>query len=148
LALLGIAVLASLAPPVAAAPQRASLPDVEDEVMCPSCGTPLNLAASDQAASERNFIRRQIEAGKTKEEIKRALVAQFGSSVLAMPSHHGFALTAYLVPAGAVGIAAIAIAVGLVRWRRREVAAESAAAADLPPADAARLERDLSRYDL
>ena len=77
----------SLAAAVAAsgATPRASLPDIEDEVMCPTCGTALNLANSPQAERERVFIRRQIDQGKTKAQIKDALVSEFGSEVLALP---------------------------------------------------------------
>src|SRR4051794_29608804 len=60
------------------APLRASLPDIEDEVMCPTCGVPLALAFSPQAERERQFIRDQIDRGRTKQEIKDALVAEFG----------------------------------------------------------------------
>src|SRR6266540_1901046 len=99
--------LGSMIPAVAAAtPQRTSLPDVEDEVMCPTCGVPLNLSFSPQAERERSFIRREIARGKTKGQIKQALVSEFGPDVLATPSHHGFDLTAYVVPAVAIAIAA------------------------------------------
>jgi cytochrome c-type biogenesis protein CcmH len=47
--------------------QKTTLPDVEDEVMCPVCGTALNLSGGPQADREREFIRRQIAAGKTKD---------------------------------------------------------------------------------
>jgi cytochrome c-type biogenesis protein CcmH len=131
-----------------AAPQpRASLPDIEDEVMCPTCGVPLINAFSPQAEKERRFIRREIALGKTKAEIKDALVAQFGRTVLAMPRGHGFDLTAYLVPAVAIALAAAGLAGGLVKWRRRGAAAASPEA-DLSPADTSRLEQELSRHDL
>jgi cytochrome c-type biogenesis protein CcmH len=134
---------------VQATEPRASLPDIEDEVMCPSCGTPLALAFSPQAERERRFIRTEIAAGRTKGQIKRALVAEYGREVLALPDHSGFDLTAYLVPAVAVFGAAVALAFGLVRWRRRPPAPGSGPdQPDLSPADSARLERDLSRYDL
>ena len=97
---------------------KTTLPDVEDEVMCPVCGTALNLSASPQADRERAFIRRQIAAGKTKDQIKDELVAQYGTRVLAEPPKSGFDLTAWLVPGAAILIAAIAIALGLRRWRR------------------------------
>jgi cytochrome c-type biogenesis protein CcmH len=130
-----------------AAEPRASLPDIEDEVMCPTCGTALNLANSPQAERERVFIRRQIEQGKTKAQIKDALVAEFGSEVLALPDDEGFDLTAYLVPAGAVLIAAVALGFGLVRWRRTPDSRPQPEP-ELSAADSARLEQDLSRYDL
>ena len=43
------------AAPAPAAPQT-SIADVEDEVMCPICGTLLELAESPQAQRERAFI--------------------------------------------------------------------------------------------
>src|SRR5207244_3435654 len=88
-------------------PQRASLPDIEDEVMCPTCGVPLNLSFSPQAERERSFIRQQIAQGKTKDQVKQALVSEFGRDVLATPRHSGFGLTAYLVPVLAFAIAAL-----------------------------------------
>jgi cytochrome c-type biogenesis protein CcmH/NrfF len=144
LAVLGLA-LAMAAPAGAATPQT-TLPDVEDEVMCPTCGTLLELAGSPQANDERNFIREEIAAGKTKDEIKDELVAQFGKEVLATPSGSGFDLAAYLVPAIAILAAAIAIALGLRRWRRNDPPGGPP-----PPVDAAeseRLDADLARYDL
>src|SRR5881409_683683 len=115
-------VAALAVPPLAVAgppPQaKTSLPDVEDEVMCPICGTALNLSSSPQADRERAFIRRQIAAGKTKEQIKDALVAQYGTEVLAEPPKSGFDLTAWLVPAVGILLAAVGIAIGLRRWRR------------------------------
>jgi cytochrome c-type biogenesis protein CcmH/NrfF len=130
-----------------AAEPRASLPDIEDEVMCPTCGTVLAHAFSPQAERQRIFIRSQIEQGKTKQQIKDALVAEFGEDVLATPRDEGFDLIAYIVPIGAVVIAAIAIALGLLRWRRRAQVAGEPAAPSLSQADSARLERDLSRFD-
>ena len=82
----------------AGATSRASLPDIEDEVMCPICGTLLELSTSPQAERERVFIRRQIADGRSKEQIKDALVAQYGGEVLALPGDSGFDLSAYLVP--------------------------------------------------
>ena len=131
---------------------KTTLPDVEDEVMCPICGTALNLSFSPQADRERAFIRREIAAGKTKEEIKQDLVAQYGTEVLAEPPKSGFDLTAWLVPGLAILIAAVAIAFGLRRWRRagraREAEAADAPAEKLDPSERERLDSDLARYDL
>jgi cytochrome c-type biogenesis protein CcmH len=129
---------------------RASLPDIEDEVMCPTCGVPLNLAFSPQAERERDFIRAEIAQGKTKGEIKQSLVSEYGSNVLALPeSGKGVNWAVYVVPIGAVGFAAAGIVVALRRWRRRTgEGAASEPDPDLSPEDAARLERDLSRYDV
>jgi cytochrome c-type biogenesis protein CcmH len=125
---------------------RASLPDIEDEVMCPTCGVPLSHAFSPQAERQRAFIRHQIALGRSKEQIKQALVSEFGKDVLATPRDEGFDLAAYLVPAVVIGLAAVAIVLGLLRWRR-DSGEKSPPAAPLSAADSARLEQDLSRYE-
>ena len=43
---------------------KTTLPDVEDEVMCPVCGTALNLSSSPQADRERVFIRQRDRRGQ------------------------------------------------------------------------------------
>jgi cytochrome c-type biogenesis protein CcmH len=133
----------------AAAPQ-ASLPDIEDEVMCPICGTLLELSNSPQAAGEKAFIAKLIAAGKTKQEIKDALVAQYGQEALALPEGSGFDLSAYLVPLIAFLAGVVALAVGVRRWRRNSPSPETAPASggSLGKEDAERLEADLERYDL
>lgn len=130
---------------------RTSISDVEDEVMCPICGTLLELAESPQAQRERALVRRLIAAGRTKAEIKDALVTQYGREVLALPSGSGFDLSAYLVPAIAFIIAAVALALGVRRWRGAAKSDEgrSGTKPDGPEGeDAERLEADLARYDL
>jgi cytochrome c-type biogenesis protein CcmH len=149
LALFALLVVPALAATAAASP-RASLPDIEDEVMCPTCGVALNQAFSPQAERERNFIRVEIAKGRTKEQIKQALVSEFGARVLATPQtdDSSFNWTAYLVPVAAVAAAAVALVLGLSRWRTRPVGEPAPPESELSPDEAARLERDLSKYDL
>ena len=125
---------------------RASLPDIEDEVMCVECKTALNVSTSAVAEQERDFIRRQIALGKTKQEVKDALVEQFGQGVLATPEEKGFDLAAYLVPLvlGLLALAALAVAARRFRRRPDEAAAESEPLAD---DDARRLDAELAAYD-
>jgi cytochrome c-type biogenesis protein CcmH len=147
--LASLVALLSLAAPVLAAAPQTSIADVEDEVMCPICGTLLELAESPQAQRERVFVKRQIAAGKTKAEIKDALVAQYGQEVLALPGGSGFDLSAYLVPAIAFALAAAGLALGVRRWRAAGKTPQPGAAATGPQGeDAERLEADLARYDL
>ena len=125
---------------------NATLPDIEDEVMCTICGTALQLANSPQADRQRAFINHLIAQGKTKDEIKDALVAEYGPEVLAVPEAEGFDLAAYVLPI--VGVLAALLAIGLAarRWRRSASVAP-APAARLDPSDDDRLEADLRRYD-
>jgi cytochrome c-type biogenesis protein CcmH len=142
-ALLALAVLA----PAAAAEPRASLPDIEDEVMCLECGTALNVSVSDVADQERDFIAELIARGKSKQEIKDALVAEYGPRVLAVPSGGGFDLTAWLVPALAALAALALVLLTARRWRRARPAAVDADQPALDPDDARRLDAELASFD-
>jgi cytochrome c-type biogenesis protein CcmH len=139
--------LALAAPAAAQGPEpQTTLPDVEDEVMCPVCGTTLELASeAPQAVRQREFIRGLIAEGRTKEEIKDALVAEFGEEVLALPDDEGFDLAAWLVPGLAIVAAGGLIAVALRRWRR-EPSPPEGTPAPLDADDAERLDADLERY--
>ena len=146
-----LAILPSFAraPGALAVTPRATLPTIERQVMCVTCKIPLNVAESQQADRERAFIRGLIAQGDSEAQIKSALVAQYGSTVLALPSAKGFGVAAYLVP-GAVVLALLALlALLLPSWRRhaRAQAAHSPQASELSPADTARLEADLERFD-
>jgi cytochrome c-type biogenesis protein CcmH len=144
-----VAAMAALLTAPAVAAERASLTEIEKQVMCPVCGTLLQLAESPQAQREKVFIQRLIAAGKTEAQIKDALVAEYGSEVLALPQDSGFSLSAYVVPIVAFAVAAVALALGVLRWRRA-----SGPGRGEPPAagprgdDAERLDADLARYDL
>ena len=137
-----------IAPAAGAQEPRASLPDIEDEVMCTICGTLLELAENSQADRERDFIRALIAQGLTKDQIKDALVREYGESVLATPSDSGFDLTAWVLPL-IVGLAgAIGVGFAAYRWRRERPDGEEPPAEALTGAETERLDADLARYDL
>jgi cytochrome c-type biogenesis protein CcmH len=147
--LVAILALAALTP-VASAEPRASLAEIEKQVMCPVCGTLLQLAESPQAQCEKAFVKRLIAEGKTEDQIKDALVAEYGDEVLALPPDSGFSLSAYLVPIVAFLIAAVALAIGVWRWRRAGGPRDGGTPRAAGPSgdDADRLDADLARYDL
>ncbi len=129
----------------------ATLPDIEDEVMCPICGTALNLAESPQAERQRVFIRERIAEGLDKDQIKDALVAEYGSEVLAVPETSGFDLAAWVVPGLGVIVAGAVLLVSIRRWRGS--GREPGDGEEPPPAagsagEEERLDTDLARYDL
>jgi cytochrome c-type biogenesis protein CcmH/NrfF len=130
---------------------RTTLGDVEDEVMCPICGTPLALATeAPQAQQQREYIEGLIADCRSKDEIKRALVAQFGEQVLALPGDDGTDFgdaLVYAIPALGVLLAGGGIALAATRWRRRG-AGRPAPAAEPGGAAGGRLDADLERYDL
>lgn len=132
----------------AAAP-RTTLLAIEHQVMCVTCKIPLTVAESPQAARERVFIRGLITEGQTETQVKSSLVAQYGPSVLDLPSDKGFDLAAYLVPIAVVLALLGLLAFLLPSWRRHALARRDAFedAPELSPADAARLDADLAQFD-
>lgn len=152
LALLAALVTALLAAaPADAQVQRASLPDVEDEVLCVTCGIPLNISEAPAAERQREEIRRLVERGLTKEEIKTRLVEIYGPRVLAVKPGDGAGRVGWLLPAAGILAALFAVGALALRWRgRREPDPPDDAGATGPAiseAQARRLADDLARYD-
>jgi cytochrome c-type biogenesis protein CcmH/NrfF len=145
---LALALLATTAAAAQAVAPRTSLIAIEPQVMCVVCKTPLTVANGPQADAERDFIRSLVAQGKTEQQVKDALVAQYGARVLALPNDHGFNLAVYLVPIAVVVLGLLLLAFALPRWRRRtRDAAPAALGPELDAEDARRLDEDLARYD-
>lgn len=136
----------------AAAAPRASLTQIENDVMCVICHESLALSQSPQAMQEREYIRSLIAQGKTRRQIENDLVQQYGPAVLALPPAQGFNLLVYIVPPLLLGFGLVVLALTIPKWRRRARAAAAGAAgpgppaATLDPADARRLDEDLGRF--
>ena len=135
-----------LAAPALAAQPQTSLQDIEDEVMCPICGTTLEQSGSPQAERERQLIRRLIDEGRGKEEIKEVLVREYGEDVIAAPGASGFDLAAWLLPVAALLLAAAGI-VAFARRSREANRGRSQAPAAITPAERERLDADLTRHE-
>ena len=67
---------------------------------------------------ERALILRLIKEGKSKDDIKRELVHEYGTRVLSTPQKSGFSLIAYVVPVAFGTLALGGIGIALYRWRR------------------------------
>ena len=149
-ALLALALVSLPVAGAAAASPRTTLTEIESEVMCPVCGTLLELAESPQATREKAFVEKLVKQGQSKDEIKDALVAQYGDAVLAEPTGGGFSLSAYVVPIIAFIVAVILLAFAVWKWRKA-----AGSSGDRHPEvegpsdeDRRRLDDDLARYDL
>ena len=149
-ALLTLALVALPAASAAAIASRTTLTEIESEVMCPVCGTLLELAESPQATREKAFIEGLVKEGQSKDEIKEALVEQYGDAVLAEPKGSGFSVSAYVVPIIAFIVAVILLAFAVWKWRKA-----AGSSGDRHPEvegpsdeDRRRLDDDLARYDL
>lgn len=146
LAALGIASGAAAAQTGTPPPEpKANLPQLEEEVMCPVCGTLLGLSQAPAAERQRAFIRQLIRQGRDSDQIKAALVDEYGPQVLALPEDDRTDVFVYLVPlVGLVG-GALLVLLAAVTWRRKS--GRELPEVDRPSGEAAeRLERDLDSF--
>jgi cytochrome c-type biogenesis protein CcmH len=127
-----------------AAPPNAA--DLEAELVCPVCETTLDQSNAPVAERMKMFIRVRIAAGDSEQEIKDALVAQFGPEVLAEPPEGGFGLLAWLLPLGALVGGAIAVGLLIRAWSRRAAPPEPAAD-ELDPELDRLVDEELARFD-
>jgi cytochrome c-type biogenesis protein CcmH len=141
LAVLGALVVAGTA---TAAPPNAA--DLEAEIVCPVCETTLDQSNAPIAQRMKTFIRVRIAAGDSETEIKDALVAEFGSEVLAEPPGGGFGLLAWLLPLTALVAGAVVVGLLIRSWsgRRRS---DSGDDADLDPQLERLVDEELARFD-
>ena len=93
--------------------------DLEAELVCPVCETTLDQSDAPVAQRMKLFIRERIAAGDTEQQIKDALVAEFGSGVLATPRKSGFGLVAWLLPLVALAAGVLTVVLLVRRWTRR-----------------------------
>jgi cytochrome c-type biogenesis protein CcmH len=126
----------------AADPPRAS--DLEAELVCPTCATTLDQSSSPIAERMKLHIRQRIAAGDSEQEIKDALVAEFGPAVLARPRDDGFGLLAWLLPLAGAAAAIAAVAVLVRGWSRR---APDDAEPPLDPELERRVDDELARFE-
>lgn len=154
--LAALVVALAVVAPAAASEQNPTLPELERELICPTCHELLAASTSPIAERMRAFIRARIAAGDTKSEIKAKLVDQFGESVLAAPPKRGFNLLAWVLPLAGIVVAAGVVGYLAYRWSRGRRGEEEA---DEPPDPSAngrfsldpelerRLDEELARYD-
>ncbi len=136
-----LAVLASallLSNALAAGPDvESQARDIARELQCPVCqGSSVADSPSPLAEQMRGVIRQKLEQGESRDAIISYFVERYGQKVLMAPPISGFALSIWLVPALALGAAALGIVLAVRSWssaQRRPAA--SAMAAEDDPAD-------------
>jgi cytochrome c-type biogenesis protein CcmH len=141
--LLVLGALAVASTGVAATPPRAA--DLEAEFVCPVCETTLDQSNAPIAERMKAFIRARIAAGDSEEQIKDALVAQFGTGVLAEPPGGGFGLLAWLLPLAALLAGTVVVGVLVRSWSRRRGPPPSETPLD--PDLERRVDEELARFE-
>ena len=139
-----------LAAPAAASEQHPTLGELEGQLMCPICeGETLAQSDSQPAQRIKAYIELRISQGATRSQIKRELVDQWGTRILAAPPRHGFDLLAWLLPI--VGVLGGAAVLGALAWRwsrAREPSTQwTLTARPLGPEDERRVYEELRRFD-
>jgi cytochrome c-type biogenesis protein CcmH len=147
--LLLVALVLSLAAagPAAASERHPTQGELEAELVCPTCHTPLDESNSPVAQQMKAFIRKHIALGWTKSRIENALVAQLGPEVLGVPQTHGFDLLAWVLPLGGIGLGALALGAGAWAWSRNRPSDKSSLGSGLTPDQERRVDEELARFD-
>lgn len=144
-AVLALLLLALLPGAAAAATPQFTMAEIEAELMCPTCQSRLDLSHSPAADRIRAYVERRRDEGWTKQQVKDALVADFGPSVLAAPPAAGMGLVAWLVPGALVAGGLVVVITLTLVWRRRR-APTTAAEHELDPALDERVDEALRAF--
>jgi cytochrome c-type biogenesis protein CcmH len=141
---LGAVLTAVLLAASAASATRPSAADLESQLVCPVCKTTLDQSDAPVANRMKAYIRTRIAAGDSEQQIKNALVAQFGPGVLAKPPAGGFGVLAWVLPLALLGFGAIVVAVLVRSWSRGRPATPGE---PLDPQLERRVDDELARFD-
>jgi cytochrome c-type biogenesis protein CcmH len=138
----------ALASPAAACTKHASQGALETQLVCPSCHTTLDESDSEVAREMKAEIARRIAACQSAKQIRNAMVAEFGPTILSTPQTHGFDLLAWVLPLGGAAAGAVALAFAARAWTRgRAPAGANSAQGGLTPEDERRVDEALARFD-
>lgn len=121
--------------------------DVARDLMCINCPSELaSVCPCPGAKQMREYITQALKEGKSKEDIKRYYVEQYGERILAAPPARGFNLLAWLLPIISIFGGLIFILLVIIKWvkrRNRRISIEIS-----PQGDSANPEETLYRERL
>jgi cytochrome c-type biogenesis protein CcmH len=122
-----------------------SEPDMETQLMCPTCHQVLAYSQSTIASHIKQRLQAWCANGTTSGQVKSRLVAQFGPEILASPPKQGFDLLAWVIP-GAALVAGVGVASAVaLRWRGRRGPPQPPPVIDA--ALSARIDADLQGFE-
>ncbi len=105
--------------------ERHSHPTVEQRttsiagaVRCPVCsGETVAQSETRISVQIRDYIHKEVVAGKTRSEILSSISASYGSSILESPPAKGINVLLWVFPVGAIVVAVAGLGIGFARWR-------------------------------
>jgi cytochrome c-type biogenesis protein CcmH len=150
--LLAAALALVLIAPALASERHPTQGELEAELVCPTCHTPLDESSSPVAQQMKAYIRKRIAQGATKSQIVNELVGApnyLGKGVLGVPQTHGFDLLAWVLPLGGIVLGALALGGAAWVWSRNRPGD------DVPPGTSGalgpeleqRVDEELARFD-
>ena len=93
--------------------------EIAGQYRCPVCAGESAAASDAPAAAEiRHLVRKWLEEGRSPAQIRSYLVADYGPSILEKPPASGLDVLVWVVPALAVALGAVGLALAFARWRR------------------------------
>jgi len=97
---------------------------IGNRMKCLQCtGETVSDSQAPIAVQMRTEIRRQMQLGRTDDEIYSFFVERYGARVLLTPSSSGFAAVVWIAPVVAVGLGAVGLAYVFGRTRRTATSA-------------------------
>jgi cytochrome c-type biogenesis protein CcmH/NrfF len=92
---------------------------VAKSVRCPTCrGQSVADSDAPAAANVRTDIERRVADGQSDDEIRDALAARFGTSILLNPPRSGVAGLVWVLPVAGLAFAGGGLVLAFRRWRR------------------------------
>ncbi len=91
---------------------------VGETVRCAACPEPISVndEQNSVAQDERRLIRQLLQQGLTAEQVRQALAARYGPSILLAPPRQGFDLLIWLIPPVAIVACTAAVFLAARRW--------------------------------
>jgi cytochrome c-type biogenesis protein CcmH/NrfF len=143
-----VVVLTTAGPALATGGGQVSFDQMQQQFMCTACHEALNVARSPEAFNENEYLRDLIKHNQTPTQIRRDMIAQYGTAVLAKPPTHGFGLLVYIIPAAVLVAGLTVVGLTIPRWRRKTKAAAEQPLPTQPKLndeDSERLDADLAQ---
>ena len=94
--------------------------EIADQLRCPVCrGVPIAESPSELAHDMMSMIRKQLQDGKSREEILVYFTQRYGDWILLQPKAEGMNLSLWVLPIVLLGGGIIFIFVLVNRWSKR-----------------------------
>jgi len=116
-------------------------------LMCPVCsGQSVSESNSQLAKDMRSTIRKQLEQGKSKEDILNYFVSRYGESILSSPPVRGFNILIWILPT--LGIILFGLILGNFVYKSKNQIKDKLNKDDINDSEFNKIENDLKKYDL